>query len=202
MTDNIVVSDSEANRSALEIICQMYNVPVTTKTMHRDWIVLTYDIPNTVDGRNVRNEFLKRARLYGAVMHTESVYMIPNSSEVNSIIAKMASVNANICVFYSEVQDDVWISRLNNKYKFYLSESLKKLTKRVESAENHVSESKFGMARRMSKGTWEQIDGLTVASAVYGDEETANALLGVIGRVKIIEHNCDFEEVGKYEPVI
>ena len=195
------VTDSEANRSALEMICQMYDLPVTTKTMHSDWIVLTYDIPNTIDGRAVRNEFLKKARLYGAVMHTESVYMIPNSSQVNSIIAKMAEVNANICVFYSQVQDDTWVAKLNNRYKNYLSDSIIKLTKRVESAENHVVEGKFGMARRMSKGTWEQIDGLTVASAVYGDENSANALLGLISRVKIIEQECDYEEVGKYESV-
>ena len=199
--EEIPVTDSEANRSALEMICQMYDLPVTTKTMHDSWIVLTYDIPNTVEGRSIRNEFLKKARLYGAVMHTESVYMIPNTSMVNSIITKMAGVNANICVFYSEVQDKSWATKLNSKYKSYLERSVEEIEKRVEASENHVAEGKFGMARRMFNGTWERINGLTLASASYGDEESSKALLGLISRVKIVEHDCDYEEVGKYGKV-
>ena len=126
-------------------------------------------------------------------MHTESVYMIPNTGQANSIIAKMASVDeANICVFYSEVKDESWVSRLTKKYDHSIRESLNTLQKRVEKMEDHASEEKYGLVRRMSRTTWEFIDGLTVAAAVYGHEQIANDLLGIINRVKLVEQSCDF----------
>ena len=191
----IEVTNAEINRTALEIICQLSDIPVQTNTMHKDWVVLTYDLPNTVAGRQIRNEFLKKAKILGAVMHNESTYMIPNNSASNSIIAKMASVdNANICVFYSEVKDEAWVTRLTDKYDRSLYEMLKKLQHRLEKMEDHVANENFGLARRMSKATWEHIDGLTVAAAVYGHEKVANELLGIINRVKLVESSCDYGE--------
>ena len=36
----------------------------------KEWILITYDLPNTVEGNKARFAFLKQAPKIGAVMHT------------------------------------------------------------------------------------------------------------------------------------
>ena len=182
--EKVDISPGYANRTALEYLCDVLRIPVQIKTLHTDWALLTYDIPNTEEGNRVRSKFLRKSKMMGAVQHNESVYMMPHTDLTNALVMEMASIDdSRIVVFYTTVGESHAVT-LSDKYYTTLQKYMRELEKRVNKMEKYMNEDKMGLVEKMTQKTWEYINGLTISVAAYGDEVLANQILGYVARVR------------------
>ena len=191
------VMSPEANnrKEELELFGLLNDTEFKLKDIHSDWVLLTYDIPNTKEGSEVRRTFLNNARWLGAVQHTESVYMMPWTRGANNMIVKLQAVG-EIFIFYTSV-NPIQALDLTNKYDKQLQESIKSLEPRLDKMSSHSEEGHYGQVKRMSKITWERVNDLIMAAANRGSESLAKQLQVVILRLKTIDQSIDLMEGGE-----
>jgi hypothetical protein len=71
-----------------QMLAKLEGIKFEPKDLIEHWILLTYDIPAGAEGNKARYEFMKATHRIGAVMHTRSVYLMPDSDE-----AQIAALN-------------------------------------------------------------------------------------------------------------
>lgn len=170
----------------LKILSEIFEVPVEVKEFQNDWILFTYDIPNTKEGIKTRYEFLHKARWLGAIQHTESVYLMPWTHRSNTVALNLASVG-KIYLWYTKVGDKQQAINLSKDYDTGLEARVEDLSKRVDKILEQAKKDHRGQVLRMAETTWEKINGIGKAILERCDENLANKLYSVIGTLKYAE---------------
>ncbi len=172
----------EEKLAALEMMGKIADIDIQVRTFHNDWVLLTYDLPNTKAGTDARYKFLRMARYAGAIQHTESVYLIPWTNAVNGIIAELASVG-EIFTFYTKV-DDIQAVDLTNRYDDSLEKTIESIMPRIPRINVHIAEDHKKQALRMINGTWDMVTPLITAVAVRGEENLAGKLSYIVNALR------------------
>jgi len=101
--------------------------------LHRDWILITYDIPRVHDG--VRKKVIRDLRKMGAMRHTDSVYYLPYSSKACEVAATLPG---QAYVWRAGPTSDTQAKRLTQDYFNRIKEGLQKLHERLDILEEEL----------------------------------------------------------------
>ena len=180
----------ETKLVALQMLAKISELPLSVKQFHSDWILLTYDLPNTKEGTKARYAFLNRARYLGAMMHTESVYLMPHTDAANAAAIVLAEAG-DVYLWYTKAGSEAQSVSLTNNYDQRLAAEIAKVKERVSRISYHSHEGHDRQVRRMARGTWTMIDGLSKAVVSRGSTELAEQLFNIITALKYAENTTD-----------
>jgi len=134
---------------------------VVVKAVIDKWLLLTYDIPNDGAGPKARYEFLQRARLLGAVQHTESVYILPWTPTATALAIELGMIEgARVYAWYSEATDPKLAEEISVRYDRQVTEWLDEVEARLAKSAEHLRDDHEGIARRMLDHTITTLNGL------------------------------------------
>ena len=182
----LTATEQEEKLAALKVLSLLAEVPVEVKKFHSDWILLTYDLPNTKAGVKARYAFLNSARYLGAMMHTESVYLLPWTDAANAAAMALAEAG-DIVVWHASPGDNQHAVVLTRNYDKGMKKVIGTLSDRADRIVGHAEKSHEQQVRRMADKTWELINSFSKAVVSRGDEKLAKDLLDVISKVKYAE---------------
>jgi hypothetical protein len=127
---------------------------VQVKAVIDKWLLLTYDIPNDGEGPKARYEFLQRARIVGAVQHTESVYIMPWTSTATALAIELGMIkNAKVYAWYSEATDPKLAAEMTAMYDGEMVRWLDEINVRLGKSADHLKQDHAGVAGRMLEHT-------------------------------------------------
>ena len=142
--------------SIAAMLAKFEGIKFEPKELVDNWLLLTYDLPATVEGNKARYTFTKKAPKIGAVMHTRSVYLIPWSEQAE--MAAFEVTKAGIAF--------LWTSTVTNAEKkkevteFYdksISKMLDEAENRISRIKQHIKDKELRSANRMIRKTGEFI---------------------------------------------
>lgn len=139
-----------------------------------DWILITYDLPVTPEGMAARSKFLHMAPRLGAMMHTRSVYFMPQS-QASEVAALELSKVGQVFVWTSSL-DDVKSKELTQLYDSRIRDEIKQVRIRIANGRKHVTEDKMGMADRMMHNTIEAYNQVLFTAIHRGNKHIINDL--------------------------
>ncbi len=155
----VMAMEKENKTAELEVTAALSGVEVKTREICDKWILLTYDMPHNEAGDKARREFLMNARALGAHQHTESVYLLPYSTEAGEAILNLTKAG-KVFVWTSESTSQTQAAEVTRNYDAELRESLKKLSKRVDRMIELKKDNKFGILNKMREKTDQIIDSM------------------------------------------
>lgn len=127
--------------------------PLMVREVKHNFLLITYDIPNSVDGTDARAKFLKEARRIGAVMHSESSYYLPWGQEADALAITLAAVDkSKVFVWYAGV-DETTASALLLRYDERVRSWMDALDERLDRIAGHIGERKLKLADNMLERT-------------------------------------------------
>lgn len=88
-------------------------MPVESKEIVSDYLLLTYDLPAT-QGK-LRKRFLKEAMAAGAMMHTASCYLMPFSPKMQALADDLA-VTGHAVIWRSKQENTGMAKMITIKY--------------------------------------------------------------------------------------
>ena len=91
---------SKEQTASLRAMSALSDTPVNIREVIDDWVLITFDIPTTEEGNKVRSEFYKVARRVGALQHTESVYLMPLTTETEMLALELSRIG-NVFIWTS-----------------------------------------------------------------------------------------------------
>lgn len=181
----LTVEEQEEKLAALEVLAIIADVPVNVREFHSDWILFTYDLPNTPEGVKARYNFLGKAKYLGAMQHTESVYFMPWTDAANAAALDLADAGT-VYVWHTKVGEVNSID-LTKDYDAKIINEIKALDVRVDKIVQHAKDKHEQQVRRMAEKTWTMINSLSKAVVSRGNEEVAQKLYDVISALKYAE---------------
>ena len=142
----------EEKADILRASAAVFDVPLEVKKIDElKFILITYDLPNTVEGMEARVKFLHEATRIGAVMHTESVYYMPWTQGADSIALTMSRVG-KVFVWYAGV-DETTANALLLRYDERVRGWMDALDERLDRIAKHINERKLRLAENMLERT-------------------------------------------------
>jgi predicted AAA+ superfamily ATPase len=165
--------EQQVNQTNLEVLAEITEVPVTLKEFCSDWILFTYDLPNTPEGIKARYSFLGKAKYLGAMQHTESVYLMPWTDLANAVALELAEAG-EIYLWYTKAGNESQSIDLTENYDRQIEVSLEKIRERVDKIWSHVPKGHTQQVHRMANKTWEQLIPLSRAIVSRGNEKLAD----------------------------
>lgn len=103
--------------------------------LHRDWVLITYDIPRAHDG--VRKKVIRELQKMGALRHTDSVYYLPYNSKACDLAATLPG---QAYVWRAGATSDSQAKRLTQDYYDRIEEGLQKIRERLDTLEEELPE--------------------------------------------------------------
>lgn len=125
-------NNQQSTVSGLEVLARMTDSKIEIKEMVKKWTLLTYDIPETEEGKKARINFLRQAAAIGAVRHTDSVYLLPASPEANTIALELAKTKGGQVIVWSQAEPLNDEGEVLRNYDAGLRQELKLLSKRLD----------------------------------------------------------------------
>ena len=113
------------------------------KEIEQNWVLLTYDIPRK--DQKVRDSFIKEAKAIGAVMHTESCYLLPYSDKAFELANKVAAIG-NAVVWKSRQEDKEKAEEITTKYGDHLKIRCQSIEQRLVASAQYMQAGKLGVA--------------------------------------------------------
>jgi len=132
-------------------------VEVNMREIVDSWILITYDLPNTDEGQKMRAQFLKKAERLGAVIHTESVYLLPNCPESELLAVNLASVG-KMYLWVSQIKDPNRAQELTDDYDAKVEAGLIKEVRQRIAVMQDRAQSNPSAFERMKKKTYTLLD--------------------------------------------
>lgn len=169
----MTTGSEQAIQSRLEILAKLKDVPTRdasgnpiVKSIVKEWLLVTYDIPATDAGHRARREFLKKVKWAGGVQHTESVYLIP-ATPLADLAALDAASAGKSYIFLSSTSEAV-TEKLTEEYDAKVGEYFSEVEKRIASIMSHVLDKHYKLAENMVEKTIPMLQGLELASVQRG----------------------------------
>lgn len=151
-----ILSVEDKRLDSLKTMAALSGVDMQVKEICDRWILITYDLPHTEEGDKARVKFLKEASLIGAMMHTESVYLMPWTPESELMALELAEIgNAYLWLSSAKgVDESSEINKdLTSSYDVRVADLLVKVHKRIVQMQEHVSAGNISAAERMREKT-------------------------------------------------
>ena len=152
--DGTVAVETETLEEKAEILMASAAVtesPVNVKEIKHHFILITYDLPNTVEGMEARVKFLHEARRIGMVEHTESVYFAPWSQDTDAAVLSLSRIG-KVFVWYAGV-DEATANSLLLRYDERVRSWMDALDERLDRIAGHINERKLKLAENMLERT-------------------------------------------------
>ena len=116
--------------AGLEVLARMTDSKIKIRDVVPNWLLVTYDIPHNEAGDKARQIFVQEASAIGAIRHTDSVYLMPDSPEARTLALRLAKTEGG----------EVWVwgsaESLNQdataRYDQALKPLLKELSERLD----------------------------------------------------------------------
>ena len=116
------------------------------KELIQDFVLITYDIP--AKAATLRNKFLKAAKAIGAEQHTDSVYLIPYSTEAMALAAELESAGHAI-IWQAHQPDQKKALEIMTKYEGSLKTRCNFIEQRLVIAQEYIQAGRLGVAQIM-----------------------------------------------------
>jgi len=177
------------------------NVDVQMREVCDQWILITYDLPNTEEGQKARSKFLHRAERIGAVQHTESVYLMPWTPESELCAVEVASIGRAF-LWVSSIKDENRAKELTEDYDAKVEAGLiKEVRERIAKMQEHA-QSNIRAFERMKAKTFTLLDESAAIAARRGStrliETVANLRKEVNDIIPAASSSIWEKELGKY----
>jgi hypothetical protein len=135
-------------------IAKLQGVEIQTRELVDEWLLITYDIPVSEEGNKARFKFLKLAPTIGAVMHSRSVYLMPNTQQAQLAGVELSkTVGGEVYMWCSKVVGGMSNEDVTRFYDRKINEQIDHIVERMEAENLLITEQKFGMADRMHRKT-------------------------------------------------
>ena len=166
-----------------ESFAKLQGVKINTQELIEEWILISYDIPVTDEGNKARLNFLKTAPRIGAMMHSRSVYLMPNTQQAQLASVELSKIEgAEVYIWTAKATGVKQAEQITNFYDKKIQEQIDTLNKRIEQEDNLIEEQKEGMADRMHRKTANLFNQVCFTVAQRG------ATAQVIEKLTKIEH--------------
>ena len=164
-------------------LSKLGNIEFNPRELVDDWILITYDIPATEEGNIARQRFLKLAPKMGAVMHTKSVYLMPNTNECQLATLELAKIG-KVYVWYSRAKDEHDKKELTELYDARIGEMVNDLADRLMRTKKHIKDDKKGISERMMDGNEKLFESIVFSVCQRGDKALYNKLESIHNRIE------------------
>lgn len=136
-----------------EAVARLRDVTINQRELVDEWLLITYDIPVTDEGKIARAKFLKNAPRIGAMMHSRSVYLMPNTNQAQMAAVDLsATVGGEVYIWTSKVEGEQ-AKQITAFYDRRIKEEIDHLNERIQKEETLILTEKYGMADRMHRKT-------------------------------------------------
>ena len=151
-----------------QTLAKLQGFEIKTKELVDEWILITYDIPVTEAGKIARSKFLNAAPRIGAMMHSRSVYLMPNTKQAQLAALDLSkTVGGDVFIWTSRMEGDKALD-ITAFYDNRINEEIQDIEDRMEKEALLIKEEKFGMADRMHRKTANLFNQILFASAQRG----------------------------------
>ncbi len=134
-----------------QTIAKIKDVKINQRELVDEWLLITYDIPVTEEGKIARGKFLKTAPRIGAMMHSRSVYLMPNTTQAQLAAVELsATVGGEVYIWTSKVEG-IQAQQITNFYDRKIAEQIDHIEDRIKKHDQLVLNEKYGMADRMKR---------------------------------------------------
>lgn len=138
----------EVDFSSIEVMARLADVEIVAREICDEWLLITYDIPKSEAGDKARAEFLHEARRCGAMMYTESVYLMPWTKHAEALALQLAQAG-QVCVWTAHPTDSSKAPEITQDYDARLRPVLTEIAGRIDKIEGHQNDNHFGRASKM-----------------------------------------------------
>lgn len=136
-----------------ESFAKLQGVEIKARELVEEWILITYDIPVTEEGNEARLKFLKQAPRIGAMMHSRSVYLMPNTQQAQLASVELSKINgAEVYLWTAKVEGEQAV-QITDFYDTKIQEQIDTINRRIVQEDALIADEKFGMADRMHRKT-------------------------------------------------
>jgi DNA-binding transcriptional regulator PaaX len=136
-----------------ESFAKLQGVEIKARELVEEWILITYDIPVTEEGNEARLKFLKQAPRIGAMMHSRSVYLMPNTQQAQLASVELSKINgAEVYLWTAKVEGEQAV-QITDFYDTKIQEQIDTINRRIAQEDALIADEKFGMADRMHRKT-------------------------------------------------
>jgi len=120
------------SKEGLEVLARMTDSKIQVRDIVDRFILITYDLPHNEAGDAARAKFLIEASAIGAVRHTDSVYLIPDSPEATSLALSLAKTEGGEVICWGDAKPLNHQREITNQYDTALKETLKEISGRLD----------------------------------------------------------------------
>jgi len=158
------------SKEGLEVLARMTDSKIQIRDIVDNWILISYDIPNTEEGNQARQHFLKEASAIGAVQHTESCYLIPDSPDAQILALNLAKTGGGEVIVWGKAEPlnhkeevtarydakleplmDEIIERLDKMDAYRFTNKQKRVIKMIPKTERLIQNAEAAISRRGSQ---------------------------------------------------
>jgi hypothetical protein len=116
----------------LEVLARMTDSKIKVRSVVDEWMLITYDLPNSDEGNEARQHFLKAAAAIGAVQQTESVYFLPWSPEAQILALNLAKIGGGEVIVWGKAEPLNHKEEVTARYDAKLEPLLNEIVERLD----------------------------------------------------------------------
>ena len=149
---------------------------IQERELVKDWLLITYDLPVTEEGNKARGHFLQTAPRLGAMMHTRSVYFMPQTQLSELAALELSKIEHAKVFVWTSSMDDLKAKELTELYDSRIRDEITTIEERIKNARKHVAKEQWGMAGRMMPNTIEAFNTTLYTAIQRGSREIIDEL--------------------------
>ena len=157
------------------ILARLQGIDFKVRELVDEWLLVTYDLPSTPEGNEVRSKFLKLAPQIGAVMHTRSVYLMPLTNETQAAAVELSKIG-NVFVWTSKANDQQFARQLTRLYDSRIENSIDTINSRIKKILVHIDKGHFKRASSMYDKTVDKFNDAVFSAIQRGNGSIYNEL--------------------------
>jgi hypothetical protein len=180
----------KGNLTRAKILAKFAGIEFKARELVDEWILVTYDLPATDEGNKARQDFLRLAPRIGAVMHTKSVYLMPNTNECQTATVDLAKIG-DVYIWTSRANDEVAKKQLTDLYDDRIKDGIKTIRDRMSAIRKHMEKDKDGMANRMVEKTIDIFNNSVFSVVQRGNAELYNLLVTMREELQELQHEVE-----------
>lgn len=159
------------SKETLEVLARMTDTEIQIKDVVSDWLLITYDLPNTEEGNKARFAFLKQAKQIGATRHTDSVYLMPWTPTAEGLALQLSRAQGgDVVLWTSRTLEEDQNRVITAMYDASLTPQLKELSERIDRIWENKTHNREKTAQKMIPKTTRMLNNLEEAIRRRGSQ--------------------------------
>jgi hypothetical protein len=180
----------KGNLTRAKILAKFAGIEFKARELVDEWILVTYDLPATDEGNKARQDFLRLAPRIGAIMHTKSVYLMPNTNECQTATVDLAKIG-NVFIWTSKPNSEASKKEVTDLYDAKIKAEIKKLEDRTKQIRKNMADKKNGMANRMIEKTIDIFNNSVFSAVQRGNADIYNKLVAMRDELQELQHEVE-----------